>query len=232
MITLIAHRSGPDLYPEQTITSARRALENGADIVEMDIQYTRDGVPVICHDPSCLRMFGVDRPVTEMTEAEFLALRHASDRAYASHSLADVLDCGVFPLLLHCKLTGDKISHLAQFIAERGCAEKCVIGVQNADDVVRVKNASKDIRVLSFMPKLEQLDSFLESDAEYIRIWEQWEPQKHVERIHAAGKQMWIMSNEGNKVGIATVENMHFWRDIGSDAILINDVPWAINALK
>ena len=35
---LIAHRSGPVDYPEQTILSARQALELGADMVEIDVR--------------------------------------------------------------------------------------------------------------------------------------------------------------------------------------------------
>ena len=64
---LIAHRCGPDVYPEQSIASARHALSLGADFVEMDIQYTCDGIPVICHDPNVERIFGMDKLCSDMT---------------------------------------------------------------------------------------------------------------------------------------------------------------------
>src|SRR5262245_58432948 len=37
----------------------RRALEIGVDALEMDVHMTRDGVPVVSHDPTAERMAGV-----------------------------------------------------------------------------------------------------------------------------------------------------------------------------
>ena len=76
---IIAHRCGPGRFPEQSLASARHALALGADLVEMDVRYTRDGAPVICHDENALRVFGVDRRCGEMSLEEFRALRHADD---------------------------------------------------------------------------------------------------------------------------------------------------------
>ena len=125
----IAHRSGPGIYPEQTIVSARHSLSIGADMVEMDVQYTKDGIPVICHDPNTLRMFGIDSLVRDMMYSEFMMLRHASDPAYPSHSLDDVIRSGVSPVLFHCKFTGELLKDLAKRLdsARNG---HWVIGVQ------------------------------------------------------------------------------------------------------
>jgi len=87
---IIAHRSGPGIYPEQSILSAREALKNGADMVEMDVRETKDGVPVICHDDDTGRMFGVEGEVKDFTLQQFMAMRHVSDRSFAPHTLEDV----------------------------------------------------------------------------------------------------------------------------------------------
>lgn len=48
---LIAHRGGAGLAPENTTTAFREALELwGADMVELDVRTTRDGVLVVLHD--------------------------------------------------------------------------------------------------------------------------------------------------------------------------------------
>ena len=41
MPILIAHRGGPEVYPEQTVQSCRDALSAGADMAEMDIRSSR-----------------------------------------------------------------------------------------------------------------------------------------------------------------------------------------------
>ncbi|XP_070580830.1 glycerophosphodiester phosphodiesterase 1-like [Ptychodera flava] len=50
--TVIGHRAGACNAPENTIAAIREAKRNGADGVELDVHFTKDGVPVIIHDPS------------------------------------------------------------------------------------------------------------------------------------------------------------------------------------
>lgn len=54
---VIAHRGASWDEPENTLRAFRRAIEIGADYVEFDVRATRDGVPVVTHDP-ILSSFG------------------------------------------------------------------------------------------------------------------------------------------------------------------------------
>ena len=49
-IMRVAHRGVKVLAPENTLPAVRKAIEMGYDYVEVDLRYTRDGVPVIFHD--------------------------------------------------------------------------------------------------------------------------------------------------------------------------------------
>lgn len=55
---LVAHRGEPVRFPENTLYGFRAALEAGARYVETDIQFTADGVAVLSHDLSLLRLTG------------------------------------------------------------------------------------------------------------------------------------------------------------------------------
>jgi glycerophosphoryl diester phosphodiesterase len=46
---IVAHRGVPTEAPENTITSFQRAVELGADAVELDVRLTADRVPVVYH---------------------------------------------------------------------------------------------------------------------------------------------------------------------------------------
>ena len=46
----LAHRGLSKSYPENTMLAFTRALEAGFDGIETDVQMTRDGVLVLCHD--------------------------------------------------------------------------------------------------------------------------------------------------------------------------------------
>ncbi|MEM9488160.1 MAG: glycerophosphodiester phosphodiesterase family protein, partial [Myxococcota bacterium] len=56
---LYAHRGAAVEQPENTLPAFHRALERGADALEMDIHMTADGHIVVSHDPSGRRMAGV-----------------------------------------------------------------------------------------------------------------------------------------------------------------------------
>lgn len=51
---IIGHRGGGAPAPENTLKSIRQGMEC-ADFVEVDVRCTRDGVPVIIHDPTLER---------------------------------------------------------------------------------------------------------------------------------------------------------------------------------
>jgi glycerophosphoryl diester phosphodiesterase len=48
-LQIVAHRGAPDPAPENTIPSFERAVELGADAVELDVRLTSDRVPVVHH---------------------------------------------------------------------------------------------------------------------------------------------------------------------------------------
>jgi glycerophosphoryl diester phosphodiesterase len=57
--TLIAHRGASFDAPEHTIAAYRLAIAQGADLVEPDLQFTRDGVLVCLHDTTLQRTTNV-----------------------------------------------------------------------------------------------------------------------------------------------------------------------------
>jgi len=59
----IAHRGGAGLWPENTMTAFRHALDFGADGIELDVHLTRDGVPVVHHDESLATAAGKPKPL-------------------------------------------------------------------------------------------------------------------------------------------------------------------------
>lgn len=48
---IIGHRGAAGTAPENTLVSFARALEIGAEVLESDVHITRDGTPVLLHDP-------------------------------------------------------------------------------------------------------------------------------------------------------------------------------------
>ncbi|POI31702.1 hypothetical protein CIB84_004547 [Bambusicola thoracicus] len=51
----IAHRGGAHDAPENTLAAVRQAAENGATGVELDLEFTADGIPILMHDETVER---------------------------------------------------------------------------------------------------------------------------------------------------------------------------------
>lgn len=67
---LFGHRGAAATAPENTLASFRRALQDGVDYLELDLHATRDGVPVVIHDPTLDRTTDASGAVRERSFAE------------------------------------------------------------------------------------------------------------------------------------------------------------------
>ena len=74
----IAHQGGEDEFPSNTFFAYENALEIGADVLEMDVNITKDRQAVVMHDTHLGRMGRPDENVNDHTLAELREL----DAAY------------------------------------------------------------------------------------------------------------------------------------------------------
>lgn len=64
---VIGHRGAAAEAPENTLPAFSRALERGADALELDVHLTADGVPVVVHDATLDRTTDRSGPVRALT---------------------------------------------------------------------------------------------------------------------------------------------------------------------
>ena len=103
---LFAHRGLHDNSsdaPENSMPAFRKAVDKGYGI-ELDVQLSSDGVPVIFHDPDLDRACGVHRSVRDCTFEELQKLRlfGSEERIPALKDLLDMVD-GKVPLIVEYK---------------------------------------------------------------------------------------------------------------------------------
>ena len=78
----IAHRGGSGLWPENTMEAFERAIEAGADGIELDVHLSHDGILVVHHDESLKPAIArgpdgkwLDRPTPLIKELSFAELQ-------------------------------------------------------------------------------------------------------------------------------------------------------------
>lgn len=80
---VIGHRGYPDAAVENSLEGLTAAAAAGADMVELDIQETKDGGLVVLHDTTLQRLAGDPRAIYDLTtaEAEQITLRQGDRTA-------------------------------------------------------------------------------------------------------------------------------------------------------
>ena len=91
MPEIIGHRGAPREQRENTLAGFRRALELGADGIELDVHATRDGTIIVHHDFEVAGRDGAAPLRIDASTAEEL-VGHAARAGLAIPTLASVLD--------------------------------------------------------------------------------------------------------------------------------------------
>ena len=108
----VGHRGASRLAPENTLAGARKALQVGADMWELDVAVTADGVLVLAHDDSLLRTSNAravfperepwllkDFTLAELRQLDFGSWFNATTPPSADpHDPAAVADYGAEPI--------------------------------------------------------------------------------------------------------------------------------------
>lgn len=100
-----AHRGlHNEKIPENSLTAFRRAAEHGFGI-ELDVQLSADGMPVVFHDFMLSRMCAIDRRVDELTFAQLqeLTLENTEEKIPSLSQVLSLVD-GRVPLLIEIKM--------------------------------------------------------------------------------------------------------------------------------
>ena len=72
-LLIASHRGQWREYPENSIGAIKEAIKDGADIVEIDVHLTADGVPVLMHDSTVDRTTNGTGKVSDFTLEEIKA---------------------------------------------------------------------------------------------------------------------------------------------------------------
>jgi glycerophosphoryl diester phosphodiesterase len=128
---VISHAACGGHAPENTLAGIRKALEFSVDAIEIDVQASADGVPVLMHDLTVDRTTNGSGAVAALTLAGLRALDAGGEPV---PTLSEVLDLttGKAVLVVEIKQPGIEASVAA---------------------VVREKNALTDTMVWSFFPQ-------------------------------------------------------------------------------
>lgn len=128
----IAHRGASAYACDNTIRAFQVAHQLGADMWEVDVRLTSDGVPVAFHDEDLQRICGLKPLVSELTADELIALTRAAGREAPLFSdvarLAGELETGIYLDAKEGQAASRAMEHL---VTNR--IEKVIVGANTPD---------------------------------------------------------------------------------------------------
>ncbi len=85
---IIAHRGASTYAPENTLAAFRKAVDAGADGIEIDVRLAADGVPVVIHDDTLTRTGLRNDRVADLTSGQLNCVDAGSwfDQKYPEHA--------------------------------------------------------------------------------------------------------------------------------------------------
>lgn len=137
---VFAHRGGRALGPENTLAAFDLGIAAGADGLELDVHLSRDGVPVVHHDPDLDRCTDATGPIDAHTAAELArvdaAFAYAPERGcpwrgrgIGIPTLAAVLERYPVPMVVEIKAYAAAAAHaVADAVRDAGAGDRICVG--------------------------------------------------------------------------------------------------------
>ncbi len=240
-VEITAHRGGAFAAPENTMAAFKQAKLDGADVCELDVQQSSDGVIFVSHDTNFLRVSGVDKNAWELTWDEIRQLDATGDywsgrcEKQTYPSLDEVIAWSKengMKLNIELKPTGHETDFekaVVDIVHAHDFGSQCVVTSQVYDTVKRVKECDSSMTCVYVMTlaygevwRMEAADAF---SVEAMNA-----TPAMVASLHERGKDVyaWVVNSEvsANRMVVNGVDNV-----ITDDVALTREVLDHMNAM-
>lgn len=227
--TITAHRGDSDHAPENTLAAFDLAIENGADVVELDCRETSDGVVVVAHDASLKRTAGVKKEIQNMTFEELRTYSVGEkwmkdyEKKHKEASPVDYSDEKIPTLEETIELVGDRAKlcielkptskdedleeKVVAIIEEYDYVDQCVVQSLSYKSIEKVKKLNPEIQTIYVMAlAMGDFDKLPAADGYNIK--EGYITNIAVQRAHARGKVVYAW-NVDDKETLQRMMAMH-----------------------
>jgi glycerophosphoryl diester phosphodiesterase len=199
-VLVIAHRGAAGKAPENTLASMRQAIEDGADMIEIDVQESSDGEVMVIHDSDFMKLSGVDLKVWDgsLKQLQEIDIGSWFDPKFSAErvpTLAQVLEVarGKVHVVIELKYYGHD-QQLEQRVVE--IVEKAGM----VDDIVIMSLQYKGIeKIRALRPQwvigllsTTAVGNLAKLDLDFLAVNMGMATSGFIRRTHAAGKKVFV----------------------------------------
>lgn len=153
----IAHRGASAYFPENTMAAFEGAIAMQADMIELDVQLSKDGVPVVFHDRKLKKHSSGRGRVSDHTFSELKRLDAGSwfSQKFSNQRilhLQEVIDFAAGKICLNIEIKSESVTE-----SEKGGVEQKVLSlVEEYDMKQQVLFSSFDYRAVERLKKMDE----------------------------------------------------------------------------
>lgn len=178
----VGHRGARAYETENTIDSFRKAIELGANAIELDVRMTKDKILVLCHDDNLKRVFGVDIRIGEATLKELKTLTEG--KITTLDEALGFIDKKVEKILIELKEPGCEKKVINEIIKQK-LLERAVIISFHEETLLKVRELNRDIETgLIYARHKNPIATALSLKAQYLIPLYRFIHTKNVEDAH------------------------------------------------
>ncbi len=177
---ICAHRGSKDTHPENTISAFKEAIRLGVQMIELDVQLTKDGHLVILHDKTIDRTTDGKGKINDLTIEQVRKLDAGSwksvefigERIPTLEEALAVIPENVW-INVHLKGDAEMGTKVAQILVEQMRTHQAFLAC-GKEAAVGAKNVSSDILICN-MDRQDSMDEYvnltLELETDFIQLY-------------------------------------------------------------
>jgi len=210
MFLKVGHRGAKTYEIENTLESYKKAIELGANAIELDVRKSNDGKLIVIHDDNLKRVFGKDISVNETTLIELRQL--TGDKIPTLEEALQFIDKKVERILVELKEVGYE-NKVLEIIRKENLNEGVIIVSFHEPALLNVREVDGKIETgLIYAKHKNPIDAALKLKAQYLVPLYKLTHTKDIEDAH----------KNNLKVIVWTINTKHEakqYRDKGADGI-------------
>ena len=225
---IMAHRGFSAAAPENTLPAFQKCIDEGITAAELDVQMLADGTIIVMHDDNLKRTTGLDKNVWEVTYDE---IKNLDNGAFFDPEFAGTKICTLDEAIKLAASAKDKLylnieikrnghddgitEKVVQIILDNNYLNYCDITSQDYSTLEEVREINPYV-LTAYTSVIGIGDIETLEAADIISIQETFATYENIERIHNAGKRVFVWT-------INEQDTMEQLANLNVDAILTND---------
>ncbi|MDB5313256.1 MAG: glycerophosphoryl diester phosphodiesterase [Gemmataceae bacterium] len=208
---VIGHMGSCADRPGNTLAGIRRAIEAGAQVAEVDVRTTKDGVLVCLHDPEVDRTTDGRGKVAVLTLAEIKKLDAGTKfdpkfRGERVPTLREVLQLGKgkIGVMLDLKEETEQYAQkIAAEVREFGEPKRIVLGVRSVEHAKQFRKLLPEARQIGLVPTVQDIEPFAAAGVKVIRLWPKWlADESLVPQVRKLGLELHLGTGTGTRAEV------------------------------